>query len=318
MTTNNELEEKVESFFQQHQQDFIDAFKVDFVLAKQTPFEIGLYNSGNPAADGFQIRTLKFFNEELRISTAPSFQIPPFGTPEYHTNLKGFYAFEEKCETDFWSLQKNVVNFERLATFQAYQDITVAPALAKKYKNSPGLFDEEGWIKYTNDLLNFFYPDFEYLGTKKKAVFRYKDAAKSEFNLYLEYDALLFKKHMEDGELMLPDINILLVKKSVAIDFEKHNHFIHSSMLMLGKLNNPFINDPCSPIDVFLAQNSISELGPGEFEIISHMQHDILEDGNVHIYNSTAFGIKLQKHLYFYFAANHFFTDSYLNFLCSI
>lgn len=318
MTTNSELEEKVESFFRKHQQGFIDAFKEVFAASKQTPFEIGSYDLGNPAADEFQIKALKFLNEGLLISTIPSFQIPYFGTPEYHKYLKDFYAFEEKCETDFWSVQKNVLNFEKLASFRAYQDITVAPTLAKRYKNSPGLFDVEGWIKYTNDLLDFFYQDFESITTKNKAVFRYKYSTKSEFNLYLEYDPRLFKKNLKQGELTLPDINIVLVKKSVAIDFEKHNHFIPSSMIMLGKLKNPFINDPCSQIDVFLAHNSLLELEPGHFQTINRMQHDTLDDGNVHIYNSVEFGVKLQKHLYFYFAANNFFANSYLNFLCKV
>ncbi|GEM_PF-6604868 len=276
--------------------------------AKQTPFSI-LKHRSNDISSSIEIPNLPIeisavdsnFNG-IHFHTKPLFEQPIFGSPEYKTYSKYSYALDRSREQQYWKIAEHEHRFNSIAKFDAFDDLIVSISESVKLKRRGHLFNVSGWLKYFNELLEIFYPDFKLCSVKKRSVKRYLKSVNVEYDLYFEYDEAELKQYLRRGSLTLPRVCFGIYRKSFDIS------------VVIGDMKDPVVLNASMPLDAFYANETINEVAPGVFDVNNQMIAEYLPDEKVRLYNSQEFSLSLIKHLYFYMDKNRFFVSNYLHF----
>ncbi len=195
--------------FNKNKESYISGFRQVASEAEGTAYIYPLkkfQNTTKAKTDAYSkvdISAIEFNTMGIVEEAHPLPNIPIFGSIAYTNYLNSSYKEDNKFETLFWTIVKNCNHFEHLSKFDAFMDVIVTIPESVKLKKRGQLFNTQGWLRYLDELIKFFYPEFIPLSIQNSSRRRFEKIVNNDFRLFIEYNESDFKQNLNKGRLQM-------------------------------------------------------------------------------------------------------------------
>lgn len=311
---------KLELSLQANKITFVNECRDFFSKLINTPYKIILYSKhavynplrldSNHSEILFSefVNSLKnpqFKNENLSFKI-PSIHQTPWEMQE-ETNDQ-YYNILNSCMDEFWINADHQKEFGRIANFDLFEELIIDEVSFKKIQKlrRGALIEVGSWLTYCRTLIEIIFDDFILTKSRGKEFF-FKKKIKENVYLCFEYDEISFKREVNYGKLLTPELKLFLLICDES-DTCQHINF--------GLLENPFF---CLDwkLQGYYATKKVTKNSNGIYHVKNDYETEKIQDGKIRVYGDQTLGEDLKKYAYYYFNAQKTALVPYFNYIIS-
>ncbi|MGV3631750.1 MAG: hypothetical protein ACO1O6_11125 [Bacteroidota bacterium] len=211
------------------------------------------------------------------------------------------------CMEQFWLEDNHERKYGELANFDLYEELITDEISFKKINKQRrgALLQVIPWMNYCEKLIETIFDDFTLTKTKDKGLF-FKKIVKENVYFCFGYDEKFFKREVNYGKLITPEIKIFLLIDDESISEQKY--------IDLGLMENPFFRLSMK-LDGYYATKKVTKMSNGTYFVKSDYEIEKFGDNEIRVYGDESFADQFKRFAYYYYSTQKVALKPYFDYI---